>query len=118
MVDMGGYTIAEVSRIIRDVLETHGYLCRFGGDEFCGCFVGMEQEQGVELSDEVRKRVAGHNFTKDGIRVEPTISIGVATFPTSVASPGQLFNAADKAMYEAKNGGRNRVAGAKPLESA
>jgi diguanylate cyclase (GGDEF)-like protein len=113
--EMGGFVIAEVAGLIRAVLEEHGYLCRFGGDEFVGCFAGLEKTRAVALAEQVRDRVAHHTFVHNGARVEPTISIGVAHYPTDVADPNQLFSHADQAMYEAKRHGKNQVKAIPPV---
>ena len=107
--EMGGFVIAEVAGLIRSVLEEYGYLCRFGGDEFVGCFAGLDKTRAVQLAEEVRDKVAHHVFEHNGERVEPTISIGVACFPVDVDDPNQLFSSADRAMYEAKRHGKNQV---------
>ena len=114
--EMGGFVIAEVAGLIRAVLEEYGYLCRFGGDEFVGCFAGVDKTRAVALAEQVRDRVAHHVFDLNGVRVEPTISIGVATFPVDVTDPDQLFTVADKAMYDAKRHGKNQVKAAPPVE--
>lgn len=108
--EFGSFAIAEVGNILRDELERHGYLCRFGGDEFVGCFPGLDKAAVVAMAEKVRDRVDHHLFVKDGIVVKPTVSIGVAHFPDDVTDATQLFNAADQAMYRAKKGGKNRVA--------
>ncbi len=112
--DVGCYSIVECSFIIRDILETHGLLCRFGGDEFVACLPGVSLSHALVLGEGIRDRIARHNFVKDGVRIEPTISIGVAVFPDDAGTPAQLFAAADKALYEAKRRGRNQVAAWSP----
>jgi len=108
--DVGCYTIVEVSFILRDILETHGLLCRFGGDEFVAALPGVDRSHALMLAEGIRDRVEHHNFVKDGLRIEPTISIGVAEFPTDARDPAGLFGCADKALYAAKRRGRNQVA--------
>ena len=107
---MGGHAIVEVSNIIRGALDEHGLVCRYGGDEFVGCFPGLNQAQACTLAEKVRSSVANHRFVKDGILLQPTISIGVATYPGDVDNPKELFTVADRALYTAKRAGRNRVA--------
>jgi two-component system, cell cycle response regulator len=108
--EMGSFAIAETGQILREELEPYGHLCRFGGDEFAGCFPGLEPSLMRGLAERVRARVDQHRFIKDGVVVHPTISIGVACYPDDVADPKQLFTAADHAMYRAKRSGKNRVA--------
>jgi diguanylate cyclase (GGDEF)-like protein len=108
--DFGGFAIVEVSRLMREVLEPHGLLCRFGGDEFVACLPGIQGARACELAEELRARVAAHRFEKDGIAMQPTVSIGVATYPPDAVDAETLFAAADRALYQAKRRGRNRVA--------
>lgn len=115
--EMGGFVIAEVAGIIRAVLEDHGYLCRFGGDEFVGAFANLDKARALALAEEVRDRVSRHAFMRNGVRAEPTVSIGVAGYPGDVARPDDLFAAADRAMYEAKRSGKNAVRASRPYES-
>jgi diguanylate cyclase (GGDEF)-like protein len=99
--EMGGYTIAQVSLIIRDVLEPYGELCRFGGDEFVACLPSVDRPLALRLAEQVRD---------NGVRLSPTLSIGVATYPHDAADGPGLFSAADGALYRAKRAGRNQVA--------
>jgi two-component system, cell cycle response regulator len=108
--ELGSFAIAEVAGIARSVLEPHGPLARFGGDEFVGCFPGLEHERACELAEEVRRRVADHVLARDGLRLHATLSVGVASYPRDVLDPNELFTAADRAMYKAKRSGKNRVA--------
>jgi two-component system, cell cycle response regulator len=110
--EMGGFVIVEVARIIRAVLEPHGTLCRFGGDEFVACLPDMDHRGALALAEELRGRVEAHSFVHHGTRVEPTLSVGVAAYPEDIDDPGQLFAVADRALYKAKHAGRNKVAGA------
>lgn len=113
--EMGGFAIAEVAKIIRRVLDSHGHLCRFGGDEFVGCFPDVEHAQATELAEQVRAGVEAHEFRNGEIVVDPTISIGIATFPRDTMDPNDLFTAADRALYVAKGRGKNKVCAANPL---
>jgi diguanylate cyclase (GGDEF)-like protein len=62
------------------------------------------------VADEVRLAVVAHVYEKDGVRVHPGMSAGVATMPGDAVDASSLFRAADDAMYRAKRGGKNRVA--------
>ncbi len=108
--EMGGWAIVEVASIVGNMLEEHGIVCRYGGDEFVGCFAGMDRERAFHLADEVRRQVETCHFSKAGIVVRPTLSIGVAAYPDDTDDPHTLFRLADRALYRAKNSGRNCVA--------
>jgi diguanylate cyclase (GGDEF)-like protein len=56
------------------------------------------------------RAVEEHQFSRDGVELRCSISIGVATFPEDGDDADSLFRAADRALYRAKAAGRNRVA--------
>lgn len=108
--DMGGYAIIEVAKIIQGALQGQGETCRFGGDEFMSFLPAKSKPEACALAERIRDGVASHVFEKDGIRVCPTISIGVATLPEDGDTTDDLFRAADRALYRAKGAGKNQVA--------
>tara|TARA_R110002096_G_scaffold434832_5_gene658237 strand:- start:39783 stop:40721 length:939 start_codon:yes stop_codon:yes gene_type:complete len=107
--EMGSFAIREVATLIQECMENYGHLARFGGDEFVCCFPSIDHEVAVELAEELRAAVESHDFSCDGIRVHPTICVGVASYPEHVENPAALFKAADDALYRAKRSGKNRV---------
>lgn len=107
--DVGGHAIVELAGILRAVLGGRGAVCRFGGDEFVAVLPRLDRGAAFTLAEQVRETVAGHRFEKDGVRVAPTVSIGVAAYPADGDSTETLFRAADQALYRAKAAGRNRV---------
>jgi two-component system, cell cycle response regulator len=109
--DMGGHAIVEVARLLRAVLEGAGETCRFGGDEFVSFLPRHDKPAAREIAQKICDGVAAHRFEKDGVRVNPTISIGVATLPDDGETTDELFRAADRALYRAKAAGRNQIAG-------
>lgn len=107
---MGGYVIAEVATVIRQVLEPHGVVCRYGGDEFVGCFPMLDRCIAATLAEDVRRGIAEMPIEKDGVPLPVTMSIGLASYPGDAERPAELFTVADRALYKAKRGGRNQVA--------
>lgn len=114
--EAGSYCITRVAHFIREVLGQFGTLHRFGGDEFVGCFPGMPHEKALEMGNQLRKRIEEHEFSTGGAKVAPTLSIGVATYPQQVQSPSALFGKADRALYLAKERGKNQVVSASDLD--
>ncbi len=105
----GAYVIGEAGRVIGRVLRGRGVACRFGGDEYLAALPDVDTPEAVTVAETILNAIANHRFEKDGIQLKPGISLGVASFPADAADAKALFEAADKAMYRAKHGGKNRV---------
>ncbi len=105
----GAYVIGEAGRLIGRILQGVGVGCRFGGDEYLGALPGFQTSAARQIAERILLGIANHPFQKDGIPLKPGISIGVASFPDDAADAESLFQAADKAMYRAKQSGRNRI---------
>jgi dGTPase len=91
--------------------ETRGKAVgvRWGGEEFVLAFLGMDIKETEEISEELRKRIADEEFDiGSGKTIRKTISLGVAELEPDIGFE-ELFENADSAMYDAKNGGRNQV---------
>lgn len=87
-------------------------VARFGGEEFVLVLPETDAASALRLAESLRHVVASQAVVvnDDGARVSVTVSIGVATLvPGAGASFEQLVNRADKALYRAKEGGRNNV---------
>jgi diguanylate cyclase (GGDEF)-like protein len=108
--DMGAFVIGSAGHVIGEVLGGRGFATRFGGDEFAAALPGVTKEAAVAIAEEIRERVVAHAYEKEGVRVYPGLSCGVATLPGDAGDAEALFRAADMAMYRAKKGGKNRVA--------
>lgn len=106
----GAYTIGEAGRLIARVISGAGIGCRFGGDEYLAALPGLDSGEATQVAERILETIHAHHFEKDGIRLHPGISIGVAAFPRDAKDTETLFQAADKAMYNAKQAGKNRVA--------
>lgn len=106
---MGGFAIAKVAEVVREHCDRYGLVCRYGGDEFVGCFPGLAHSEAYKLAETVRSAVETAHLVRDGVVLDLTISIGVATYPDHGERPQELFTIADRALYRAKRAGRNRV---------
>jgi diguanylate cyclase (GGDEF)-like protein len=106
---MGAFVIGEAGHVIGRHVEGRGFATRFGGDEFAAALPSMDKDAAVAFAEQVRAGVVAHLYEKDGLRVQPGLSCGVATIPGDASDAEALFKAADQAMYRAKRGGKNRV---------
>lgn len=104
--DMGDRVLKIVSGTFRGALRNNDFACRYGGEEFLAILPNTATAGGYNVAERFRQDV--ERLDIEGLKV--TMSIGVATFPQiPVSTSAQLVEAADGALYEAKNSGRNRV---------
>ena len=88
---------------------------RYGGEEFTVVFPGRTAEEAQPFVESLREAIATHGFNLRGPGTDPqisvtiTISIGVAESSRNLSSPELVLEAADGALYRAKESGRNRV---------
>ncbi|MGF2734701.1 diguanylate cyclase [Marinobacter sp. DUT-1] len=102
----GDEVLREVVRKVTVVLRQEDHLGRWGGEEFVILATGAGRGDGVALAERVREAVA--EVTVPGVEAEITASIGVATWRPEDKRKS-IIQRADRAMYAAKNDGRNRV---------
>jgi two-component system, cell cycle response regulator len=85
-------------------------VCRYGGEEFCVILPQTSLGKAMRAAEHIRTAIQRKPFEYDGTAIPMTVSIGLTSFvPDEVDSPTDLLERADKALYEAKNGGRNQV---------
>jgi len=94
-----------MSRLIRQ----KDALGRYGGEEFALVLRETPLKIAIEVAERVRTTIEKHVFKFDDLSMPVTISIGVVTMDSTTKSPKDLLALADKALYEAKSQGRNRV---------
>ena len=107
----GDYVLAETARLLRESAREGGAdTCfRYGGEEFCMVLPATHVGDAEAMLESFRKRVADTTFEYDGKDLRVTVSVGLASCPRDGLLAGALFEAADKALYASKSGGRNRV---------
>ncbi|RMF08086.1 MAG: PleD family two-component system response regulator [Alphaproteobacteria bacterium] len=96
-----------IARNIRGV----DLAARFGGEEFVVIMPDTDLDYARTVAERLRSEIEGHPFTVPGVAtpISVTISAGVATLQAGAGSAQSLIDRADKALYEAKNNGRNQV---------
>jgi diguanylate cyclase (GGDEF)-like protein len=100
-------------RITAQILERHlrkaDQAARFGGEEFVAILPGTDETGAQRLAERMREALVKHTFIFEGARIALSASFGVAIAPADGAEPEALLAAADRALYAAKQAGRNRV---------
>ncbi|HKT78598.1 MAG TPA: GGDEF domain-containing protein, partial [Vicinamibacterales bacterium] len=111
----GSRALVEAAAVIRGSARETDVVARFGGDEFALVLPDTGGEGAFAVGERIRERVAAHQFLAgDGLDIHLTVSVGVATLPDAAISSDDLVRAADAAMYQVKDRGKNgiQVAGA------
>jgi diguanylate cyclase (GGDEF)-like protein len=106
--EVGDHALQRIGRAVRHAFRSTDSACRYGGEEFALVFPETTKEEGLKLAE--RLRVLVEALPPNAEVPRPlTASFGVAAFPTDAASHTDLVRAADRALYQAKSNGRNRV---------
>src|SRR2546421_3181852 len=114
---VGDQMIRRVAEAIRAALRDYDLPARFGGDEFAILMPETKLVEALMVAERIRLGVGSIELkTPDGVSVVASVSIGVAEFPAHGGSASELLAAADRAVYQAKALGRNRVAAFGPAD--
>lgn len=107
---LGDAVLACVGPLLERQIRKSDVACRFGGDEFILILPECSLEDAVLRAQALRRTVEQAPFLFDGTDIgQVTLSMGVSALPNHGATAAELLRAADKALYDAKRGGRNRV---------
>jgi two-component system cell cycle response regulator len=107
----GDAVLAAVGGLLRTCLRTPDLPARWGGEEFVVALPSTDLEGATVVAERVRQAIQGFAIGHAGATIQITASVGVATLRGG-ESLDSLIDRADRAMYEAKGGGRNRVVAA------
>ena len=110
----GDATLVEISAAIQaEVRRRDDLVARYGGEEFIVMLLGLSAAETLQLAENILASAGGCRVQlpgEDTSAPNVTVSIGVATLvPTEAGRPRDVIERADKALYAAKRGGRNRV---------
>jgi two-component system, cell cycle response regulator len=106
----GDLVLSEISTLLTAALRAEDVFARYGGEEFAVICRGTDVSQAQIVGERMRKAVEGHRFVHEGTPIPVTISVGIAALPDlAVKDATDLVARADKALYQSKHGGRNRV---------
>ena len=107
--EAGNRLLAHLARAIQAELRFTDIPARYGGDEFIVLLPDTPAKGAMEVAERIRNRVAGSGLDYEGRRLSASVSIGIASFPEDGATLDALASHADRALYSAKQDGRNRT---------
>lgn len=106
----GDIVLKELGKVLLKTCRNFDIVSRNGGEEFSVLLMDCFQQQALIIAERVRLAVEQHKFIlSNGQIIHITISIGVATYPDNTTDFNKLIKEADKALYKAKQTGRNKV---------
>jgi diguanylate cyclase (GGDEF)-like protein len=108
----GDAALRHTAHVVENHLRRADEAARFGGEEFALILPGTDEAGTVRLAERVRGAVEKAQLVFEGARLSVTVSLGVAVWPSDGEDEEALVAAADRALYAAKEAGRNRVAAA------
>ena len=106
---VGDQILREMGGIIKENIREIDIAGRYGGEEFCVVLPDTDEKGGVYVAERIRVAAEKTQIKSYDTKVNITISIGLAGFPKSGRTLPELIQKADKALYKAKESGRNQV---------
>lgn len=104
----GDVVLKKIAMLLSENLRQNDFIGRYGGEEFIIIFPNTSLNNALKICNEIREIISAHLFEFKGENVYVTLSAGIADFPT-YTGVDSIINAADRALYNAKLDGRNKV---------
>lgn len=107
----GDKILTELASLLKDQSRKMDFVCRYGGEEFAVILPQTDKQEAFLIAERLRVDIEKHAFTHEDIfpTKKLTVSLGISSFPEDGLSPAELILASDKALYQAKNKGRNNT---------
>lgn len=107
--DVGDQVLQMLGEILKTMFRKSDVACRFGGDEFLVLLPGLAHDQAFNRAEALRERFEQASREAEFYYTHVTVSIGISNYPVHSDITRDLFRTADRALYQAKEQGRNRV---------
>lgn len=102
----GDEILDAVGEVLKGAIRANDLACRFGGEEFALALFNTNPSHALQIAERIRKNISE---LKLDVPADLTISIGIAIYPQDGITFEELFSKADKALYSAKEQGKNKV---------
>jgi diguanylate cyclase (GGDEF)-like protein len=108
----GDYVLKEFASLCGELVREYDLLARYGGEEFVFVLPESSAEEAQAVAEKLRAAIEQHSFSYGGDNYKVTSSFGVAALDPAISKSvkkNELIERADKALYQAKKKGRNRI---------
>ena len=105
----GDAVLKRVAAILKASARKIDIVARYGGEEFALVLEGTDRAGARQLAERIREEVGAQTFESSKGPFNATLSLGVAVYPDDSKAKQEIISCADKALYAAKHGGRNRT---------
>jgi diguanylate cyclase (GGDEF)-like protein/PAS domain S-box-containing protein len=105
----GDHVLQNLALVLKESVRVIDTVARIGGEEFAVMLPSTNIEGALNMAERFRQRVANQRVCMDGTDIRYTVSIGISAMDESVTGFDDLLQRADKALYDAKRAGRNRI---------
>jgi two-component system cell cycle response regulator len=107
---VGDRVLTRIAKIARSVMRDGDILVRYGGEEFLAILPAAAKEDAAQVAERFRRKVEEVQIVDGEDTIHVTVSAGVTAYPeVDISEEAELIGLADKALYQAKETGRNRV---------
>lgn len=106
---VGDLVLIKIAELVNETMRSRDIFARLGGEEFAAILPNTDIDKAKAIAVRVMEKVAQYDFSKLGINSSITLSLGVANIHDTEAIFDELLHAADLAMYQAKEQGRNQL---------
>lgn len=106
---VGDLVLKEISQCIRHSIRQNDIPARYGGEEFVVIIPESSEKGALTIAERIRCTIEQHTIISLDRKLKVTVSIGGSSFPDKAPTQQQLIDTADRALYQAKENGRNQV---------
>ena len=112
--DAGSRLLRQVANAVQSELRATDVPARYGGDEFIVLLPETPPKGALDVAERIRNAIASRPLAINGQQINATVSVGIACYPEDGRTLDALAARADRALYQAKQEGRNKVVRYKP----
>lgn len=105
----GDTVLSSIGNVLSETLRKVDIPARYGGDEFAVILPNTNKPGSIAVAEKIRSRLKRVSLRSDSREIPVTFSMGIATYPQCAASKELLIEKSDRALYESKNRGKNKI---------